>query len=126
MRALGGIPIDRGRSGNRVAEMARVFDEASELGLVVPAEATRSRAEYWKSGFYYIALTARVPIVLSYLDYARKRGGIGPTFMPTGDVAGDMEAIRAFYADKQGKYPACFGPVRLREESPAPDAATTA
>lgn len=117
MRALGGIPIERSRSENRVAAMARVFDRHEDLGLVVPAEATRSRAEYWKSGFYYIALTAGVPIVMSYLDYAKKRGGIGPAFMPTGDVARDMQAVRAFYADKQGKYPASFGPVRLREES---------
>jgi 1-acyl-sn-glycerol-3-phosphate acyltransferase len=117
MRALGGIPIERGRSENRVAAMARVFDRHPDLGLVVPAEATRSRAEYWKSGFYYIALTAGVPIVMSYLDYAKKRGGIGPAFMPTGDVARDMETVRAFYADKQGKYPDSFGPVRLREES---------
>lgn len=117
MRRLGGIPIERSRNENRVAAIAKIFDERDDLGLVVPAEATRSRTEHWKSGFYYIALTAGVPIVMSFLDYARKRGGIGPAFMPTGDVALDMEAVRAFYADKQGKYPAAFGPIRLREES---------
>jgi 1-acyl-sn-glycerol-3-phosphate acyltransferase len=117
MRALGGIPIERSRSENRVASMAKIFEEHDDLGLVVPAEATRSRAEYWKSGFYYIALTAGVPIVMAFLDYDRKRGGIGPTFLPTGDVAHDMEAVRAFYADKKGKFPEAFGPVRLREES---------
>lgn len=119
MRALGGIPIERSRSANRVAEMARVFGEHEELGLVVPAEATRARTEYWKSGFYYIALTAGVPIVMSYLDYARKIGGIGPTFVPSGDVVRDMDSVRRFYADKQGKFPAAFGPVRLREEAEA-------
>ncbi len=119
MRALGGIPIERTRSENRVAEMARVFSEREELGLVVPAEATRGRTDYWKSGFYYIALTAGVPIVMSYLDYTKKIGGIGPAFMPTGDVAGDMDAVRRFYADKQGKYPESFGPIRLREEAGA-------
>ena len=56
---------------------------------------------------------------MSFLDYERKRGGIGPAFMPTGDVVRDMDAVRAFYADKRGKYPAEFGPVRLREESDA-------
>ena len=117
MRALGGIPIERSRSENRVAEMAQVFVDREALGLVVPAEATRSRAEYWKSGFYYIALTAGVPVVMSYLDYSRKRGGFGPAFMPSGDVARDMDAVRAFYADKKGKYPDAFGPVRLREEA---------
>jgi 1-acyl-sn-glycerol-3-phosphate acyltransferase len=120
MRALGGIPIERSRSAHRVADMARIFSEREALGLVVPAEATRARTEYWKSGFYYIALTAGVPIVMSYLDYARKVGGIGPAFMPTGDVAHDMDAVRRFYADKQGKYPEAFGPVRLHEEADAP------
>jgi 1-acyl-sn-glycerol-3-phosphate acyltransferase len=119
MRALGGVPIERSRSANRVAEMARVFGDHEELGLVVPAEASRGRTDYWKSGFYYIALTAGVPIVMSYLDYARKIGGIGPAFVPTGDVAHDMDAVRRFYADKQGKFPAAFGPVRLREETEA-------
>lgn len=119
MRALGGIPIERSRSANRVAEMAKVFGEHADLGLVVPAEATRARAEYWKSGFYYIALTAGVPIVMSYLDYTRKVGGIGPAFLPTGDLVRDMDVVRRFYADKRGKYPDAFGPVRLREETDA-------
>ncbi|MFO0689207.1 MAG: 1-acyl-sn-glycerol-3-phosphate acyltransferase [Myxococcota bacterium] len=120
MRGLGGIPIERSRSENRVASMAKIFERYEDLGLVVPVEATRSRTDHWKSGFYYIALTAGVPVVMGFLDYARKRGGIGPAFMPTGDVARDMDAVRAFYADKQGKHPACFGPIRLREENAPP------
>lgn len=120
MRGLGGIPIERSRSENRVATMAKIFEQHTDLGLVVPVEATRSRTETWKSGFYYIALTAGVPIVMSFLDFTRKRGGIGPEFMPTGNVARDMDAVRAFYADKQGKHPEAFGPVRLREESGGP------
>jgi 1-acyl-sn-glycerol-3-phosphate acyltransferase len=116
MRRLGGIPIERGRSEQRVQQIAQLFAGRDELGLVVPAEATRSRSEYWRSGFYYIASTASVPIVMSYLDYARRRGGIGPAFVPTGDLRRDMDLVRAFYADKQGKYPDEFGPVRLREE----------
>ena len=95
MRGLGGIPIERSRSENRVASMAKIFERYEDLGLVVPVEATRSRTDHWKSGFYYIALTAGVPVVMGFLDYARKRGGIGPAFMPTGDVARDMDAVRA-------------------------------
>jgi hypothetical protein len=57
-----------------------------------------------------------VPIVMGFLDYARRRGGFGPQLFPTGEVARDMEEIRAFYAGKVGKYPDRFGPVRLREE----------
>jgi 1-acyl-sn-glycerol-3-phosphate acyltransferase len=121
MRALGGIPVRRDRRNNLVAQVAEAFASASDLALVVPAEGTRGRTEYWKSGFYHMARTAKVPIVCGYLDYARKRGGFGHEFEPSGDVARDMDVVRAFYADKVGKYPECFGPVRLRDESMSAD-----
>jgi hypothetical protein len=53
---------------------------------------------------------------MSYLDYAKKTGGFGQAFFPSGDVRKDMDTIRAFYHGKQGKFPALFGHVRLREE----------
>ncbi len=53
---------------------------------------------YWKTGFYHIARGANVPIVLGYLDYRRKVGGIGPVVHPTGNMEGDMKIIRDFYA----------------------------
>lgn len=116
MRALGGIPVRRHARENLVIAMARAFDEYDELTLVVPAEGTRGHVEHWKSGFYHIAHTAGVPIVMSYLDYARKVGGFGPVLHPTGDVGEDMDVVRAFYADKLGKYPELFGDIRLLEE----------
>jgi 1-acyl-sn-glycerol-3-phosphate acyltransferase len=121
MRALGGIPVRRDRRSNLVAQVADAFANTADLALVVPAEGTRGRTEYWKSGFYHMARTAKVPIVCGYLDYARKRGGFGPAFEPSGDVARDMDFVRAFYADKVGKFPECFGPVRLRDESMSAD-----
>jgi 1-acyl-sn-glycerol-3-phosphate acyltransferase len=123
MRSLGGIPIVRHRSGNVVAAMARSFEGRRELVLVVPAEGTRSRREYWKSGFYHIACQADVPIVMSYLDYTEKRGGFGGAFRPTGDVREDMGHVRAFYAGKDGKYPERFSRIRLREEGEKGDEA---
>ena len=120
-RALGGIPVDRSKTSNMVDRMAELFSTRDELALVVPAEGTRGKKEYWKSGFYHMARTAKVPIVCGYLDYARKRGGFGHAFEPSGDVARDMDGVRAFYADKVGKYPECFGPVRLRDESMSAD-----
>jgi 1-acyl-sn-glycerol-3-phosphate acyltransferase len=117
MRAVGGIPVVRHKRSNMVTQVAELFAERDELALVVPAEGTRGYAEYWKSGFYRIAQAAQVPIVFGYLDYARKRGGFGAkALVPTGDLHADMDVIRAFYGDKVGKYPAQFGPVRLREE----------
>jgi 1-acyl-sn-glycerol-3-phosphate acyltransferase len=107
----------RERRGNLVAEAARRFAELDDLALVVPAEGTRAYVPHWRSGFYHIARGAEVPIVLGFLDYARRRGGFGPALLPTGDVRRDMDEIREFYADKVGKYPDRFGEVRLKEET---------
>lgn len=119
-RALGGIAIRRHERGDRVAAMAREFSERESFALVVPSEATRAWAPHWKSGFYHIARRAEVPIVMGFLDYRRRRGGFGPALLVSGDVKRDMDAIRAFYTDKAGKYPELFGPVRLREEDLPP------
>jgi 1-acyl-sn-glycerol-3-phosphate acyltransferase len=116
MRRVGGIPVVRHKRGNLVAAVAKLFTEHAELALVVPAEGTRAYVPHWKSGFYHIARSAQVPIVLGYLDYARKRGGFGPALLPTGDLRKDMDEIRDFYADKTGKYPDQFGAIRLKEE----------
>ena len=115
-RALGGIAVKRDERGDRVAAMAKEFAQRERFALVVPSEATRGWAPYWKSGFYHIARRANVPIVMGFLDYPRRRGGFGPAIFPSGDVGKDMDQIRSFYADKTGKYPELFGPVRLREE----------
>jgi len=116
-RALGGIPIRRTERADRVSAMAKEFSERERFALVVPAEATRSWAPHWKSGFYHIARRAEVPIVLGFLDYRRRRGGFGPALLASGDVTRDMDVIRAFYGDKVGKYPEKFGPIRLAEEA---------
>jgi 1-acyl-sn-glycerol-3-phosphate acyltransferase len=76
--------------------------------LIVPPEGTRSKTRYWKTGFYYIALGAEVPIVMAYMDYERKRSGLGPVFVPTGDVEADMATIKAFYAPFKGRNAAQF------------------
>ena len=117
-RTLGGIPIRRHERADRVGAMAKEFAERETFALVVPSEATRAWAPHWKSGFYQIARRAEVPIVMGFLDYRRRRGGFGPALRVTGDVKQDMDRIRSFYADKIGKYPEKFGPVKLREEEP--------
>jgi 1-acyl-sn-glycerol-3-phosphate acyltransferase len=119
MRWLGGVPVFRARAGGLVEQMARAFALDPDLVLTVPPEGTRGRTAYWKSGFYQIARAARVPIVMGYLDYERHRGGLGPLLVPGDDLRADMDAFRAFYADKRGKYSDRFGEVRLAEESAA-------
>ncbi len=104
MRWLGGIPVQRETSNNLVAASIEAIKAArGPLQLVVPPEGTRSNTRYWKTGFYYIAVGAQVPIVMAYMDYKRKLSGLGPVFRPTGDIEADMVAIKAFYAPFTGK-----------------------
>lgn len=117
LRALGGIPVVRHKNSNVVADIVLTFDGKDELVLAVPTEGTRARVDYWKSGFYHIAKGANVPIVPSYLDYKTKTAGFGPALIPSDDIRADMDYLRGIYAEKKGKLPDLFGPIRLREES---------
>lgn len=104
MRWLGGIPVDRSRSNDLVAASAQALAEApGAMQLIVPPEGTRGKTRYWKTGFYYIAAAARVPIVMAYMDYERKVSGLGPIFVPTGDIEADMARIKTFYAPFKGR-----------------------
>ena len=114
LRWLGGIPIDRSRSHNVVDQSVQAFQERDHLIMVVPPEGTRKKVSYWKTGFYHIARGAGVPIVLGFLDYRRKAGGIGPTFFPTGRIEEDMLQIRAYYATITGKRQSQFGNAVVR------------
>lgn len=116
MKALGGIPLDRERTQDFVQQSVREFEDRDELVLVLAPEGTRSRVEYWRTGFYYIALGAGAPIVLGFVDFARKRIGLGPTLRPSGDIEADFKTIRSFYADKTGKRPELEGEVRCRTD----------
>jgi 1-acyl-sn-glycerol-3-phosphate acyltransferase len=120
MRKLGGIPVDRSAANGMVAAMAAEFDRHQKLCLVVPAEGTRSKTDYWKSGFYRIAEQAHVPVILGFVDASTKTCGFGPMIEVTGDMSADMDKFREFYADKTGIKPGRFGPIRLREESGEP------
>ena len=104
MRWLGGIPVNRSQNNNLVASSAQAMREAEgPMQLIIPPEGTRGKTRHWKTGFYFIAQQAGVPIVLAFVDYGRKVGGLGPLFEPTGDVEADMASIKAFYAPIQGK-----------------------
>ena len=106
---LGGIPIQRESSNNVVeSSIAAIQNADGPVQLIVPPEGTRSKARYWKTGFYYIALGANVPIVMAYMDYARKESGLGPVFEPTGNIEADMARIQAFYQPFTGKNPDQF------------------
>ena len=116
MRKCGGIPIDRANAAGTVKQI--VADASADpFLLIIAAEGTRTKGEYWKSGFYRIAEQTGLPIVMTFVDGPTKTTGIGPTLVPTGDLTADIDVIRAFYADKHGIRPKNRTEPRLREEA---------
>ena len=113
MRRLGVIPVHRDSGEGLVQQMIEKFACADEMALIIAPEGTRKRAEYWRSGFYRIAVAAEVPIVLAFIDFPNKTAGIGSTLYPSGDIAADMEEICSFYAPFRGRHPENQGPIRL-------------
>jgi 1-acyl-sn-glycerol-3-phosphate acyltransferase len=107
-RWLGGIAIDRSASNNTVQNTIAAFAARERLAVIVAPEGTRGKVTHWKSGFYHMAHGAGVPIALAYLDFARKRGGIGRMFVTSGDIGADMAEIQAFYCGITGKNPQQF------------------
>ena len=120
MRRLGGIPVDRSDPSSVVADVVARIRGGEEFGLVVTPEGTRGGSGYWKSGFYRIAREAGLPVTLGYVDRTTMTTGLGPTVELTGDVAADMDVIRAFYADKSGLRPERRTEPRLRDENTTP------
>lgn len=116
MRATGAVELDRSNPGETIRRLLAdaATDETFLLGIA--AEGTRSRGEYWKSGFYRISQQTGLPVTLAFLDAPSRTVGWGPTFSLSGDVSADMDRIRAFYADKAGIKPAGTTVPRLREE----------
>lgn len=116
MRALGGIPVKRHSNNNFVQQIVDTFNRVEELVVAISPEGTRSNTKYWRTGFYYIALGAGVPIALGFVDYREKVVGIGPALIPSGDIRADFNDIKEFYAGKTGKYPDKQGAIEIRPE----------
>ena len=109
MRWLGGIAVRREQSNSLVAASAAALRATDgPVQLIVPPEGTRGKTTQWKTGFYYIAREAGLPILLAYIDYPNKRVGLDPVLQPSGDVEQDMQAVKAFYAPLRGRHAECF------------------
>jgi len=105
LRWLGGIPVDRSVSRDRVSQSVAAFKARDRLILGMAPEGTRKRVEEWKTGFYHVAVGAGVPIVPVGFDYAKKAIVIGEPFTPTGDAEGDIQKLRGFFANVTAKRP---------------------
>lgn len=105
---LGAVPIDREKSGTVIDNALEIFKNNDEFVFALAPEGTRSFVDYWKTGFYTIANQAKIPIVLAYLDYQKKEGGIGPIIFPSGNETVDFEKIMSFYRNIHPKFPEKF------------------
>jgi len=108
LKAMGAIPVDRKNSGNIIEEIVNLFNERDKLCFTITPEGTRKLNHNWKKGFYQIATKANVPILLGYVDYKYKTGGIGMVIFPSGNFEKDMEIITDFYKTVNAKYPENF------------------
>lgn len=102
---LGGIPVKRDRTTNFVHQIVETFERSSHLIIAISPEGTRSLVTRWRTGFYYMAMSAKVPLVLGFVDYKRRQVGVGPVVFPSSDIEETFAQLRLFYADKTGKYP---------------------
>ncbi len=116
-KSIGGIPVDRSIHTGFIKKIANLYNNYDELSIALAPEGTRSKTEYWRSGFYYIALEAKIPVALGYLDYPNKKLGIGQYFIPCGDIEKDLLIIKDFYKNKEGKYPEKQGNIQIRKKS---------
>ena len=102
MKWLGGIPINRTKSHNVVSDIVGQFKSNDNFVVLVPPEGTRRKVSEWKTGFYHIANSAGVPILMGYVNAEKKEAGFANFFYPTGNLKSDMKEIRSFYAQKKG------------------------
>jgi 1-acyl-sn-glycerol-3-phosphate acyltransferase len=102
---MGGVSVNRSSPQNYVQQMADEFARRDEFMLTIAPEGSRINNGKWKTGFYQIAMAAKVPIVIGMMDYSTKTGGLGPAIMPTGDYEADMAHITALYRNVVPRHP---------------------
>ena len=108
LKFWGGIPVDRSIRNDLVNEVSELFNKYESLVVTITPEGTRKLNRRWKRGFYHIAMKANVPILMGFLDYKNKRGGIGPMIYPSGNYDKDMSEIEKFYINMTARFPENF------------------
>ncbi len=105
LRALGGSPIDRYTKENKVQTITNLFKEKKEFRIALAPEGTRKKVDKWRTGFYYIAKEANVPIFMYTLDFENKQNRISEPFYPTDDMEADFKFMYKYYEGVKGKIP---------------------
>lgn len=104
LRLNGGVPVYRDSKNDIVQQMICLFKKHKNFILAIAPEGTRSKVSKWKTGFYYIALEAKVPIMLTGIDYRKKEVGVIDQFIPTGNFIQDMKFIQNKFQSLTPKY----------------------
>lgn len=104
-KAIGGYPVDRSKHNNMVDAVVALFNSKEDFKIAITPEGTRSKVEKWKTGFYWVAYNAKVPIVFASIDFSRKLLLMEGRFDPTGNIEADMAIIQSYYKDKKGRHP---------------------
>ena len=104
-KSLGGSPVERRRNENQVESISRLFKDKEVFRIAMSPEGTRKKVDTWRTGFYYIAKTANVPIVMFTLDFENKENKFSEPFFPTDDKEADFKFMRAYFKDVKGKVP---------------------
>ncbi len=104
-RAMGGAPIDRTSGQDKVKAIAGVFKDKEEFRITLAPEGTRKKVSQLKTGFYYIALEAKVPIIMVAFDFGKKVHRISKPLYPSGNIDEDMAFIHDFFKGAIGKVP---------------------
>lgn len=102
-RWMGGSPVDRSSRSNMVDQVVSLFQEKEEFRLALAPEGTRKKVLKWRSGFYYIAHNADVPIIAVAFDYSTKTIKIAPPFYTSGNIEDDLPKIKSFYKGVVGR-----------------------
>lgn len=107
-KSMGGIPVFRSKHSSMTDNLAETADKHDSFRLCVTPEGTRSLNPEWKKGFYYIALKARIPILLYGIDYEKKVIECTKSYIPTGDIDREMRETKLYFKNFKGKYPEKF------------------
>jgi 1-acyl-sn-glycerol-3-phosphate acyltransferase len=105
LKSIGGAPVDRGANENKVEAIAKLFENRDEFRLALAPEGTRKKVDKWRTGFYYIAKAANVPIIMFTLDFGNKQNRISEPFYPTDDIEADFAFMKNFFKGVKGKIP---------------------
>jgi 1-acyl-sn-glycerol-3-phosphate acyltransferase len=116
LRRMGGTPVNRREPTGLIGRLAAEVTGQPWMWLVLAPEGTRSHTDHWKSGFYHLALAAHLPVGLAFIDYRGRSVGLTTYLSPSGDEEKDLGALRAFYADKVGRFPGQASDIRFRAE----------